>query len=152
MYSIEVHKRYPDFLLESKSRWLFCLLAALSIVGTMLTRNIKMPVFLSHTMYEIGTGWLIFTLYMVLFLLAFDLLKLCRIPFNYSFVVSLLFTVILLGYGYYNYRHPKTNIVNIALNKPLTGDRQPIKIAAVSDLHLGYGTGKTGFKAIREDD
>lgn len=121
-------------------------LAALSIVGTMLTRNIKMPVFLSHTMYEIGTGWLIFTLYMVLFLLAFDLLKLCRIPFNYSFVVSLLFTVILLGYGYYNYRHPKTNIVNIALNKPLTGDRQPIKIAAVSDLHLGYGTGKTALK------
>lgn len=121
-------------------------LAALSIVGTMLTRNIKMPVFLSHTMYEIGTGWLIFTLYMVLFLLAFDLLKLCRIPFNYSFVVSLLFTVILLGYGYYNYRHPKTNIVNIALNKPLTGDRQPIKIVAVSDLHLGYGTGKTALK------
>lgn len=58
----------------------------------------------------------------------------------------LLFTVILLGYGYYNYRHPKTNIVNIALNKPLSSDRQPIKIVAVSDLHLGNGTGKTALK------
>ena len=73
-------------------------LAALSIIGTMLTRNIKMPVFLSHAMYEVGTGWLIFTLYMVLFLLAFDLLKLCRVPFNYGFILSLIFTVVLLGY------------------------------------------------------
>ena len=121
-------------------------LAALSIIGTMLTRNIKMPVFLSHTMYEAGTGWLIFTLYMVLFLLAFDLLRLCRFPFNYGFILSLIFTVVLLGYGYYNYRHPKTNTINIALDKPLAGDAKPVKIVAVSDLHLGNGTGKTALK------
>lgn len=121
-------------------------LAALSIIGTMLTRNIKMPVFLSHTMYEVGTGWLIFTLYMVLFLLAFDLLKLCRVPFNYGFILSLIFTVVLLGYGYYNYRHPKTNIINIALGKPLADNAKPVKIVAVSDLHLGNGTGKTALK------
>ena len=121
-------------------------LAALSIIGTMLTRNIKMPVFLSHAMYEVGTGWLIFTLYMVLFLLAFDLLKLCRVPFNYGFILSLIFTVVLLGYGYYNYRHPKTNIINIALDKPLSDDAKPVKIVAVSDLHLGNGTGKTALK------
>ena len=121
-------------------------LATLSIVGTMLTRNIKMPVFLSHTMYEVGTGWLIFTLYMVLFLLAFDLLRLCRVPFNYGFILSLIFTVVLLGYGYYNYRHPKTNTINIALDKPLAGDAKPVKIVAVSDLHLGNGTGKTALK------
>ena len=121
-------------------------LATLSIVGTMLTRNIKMPVFLSHTMYEAGTGWLIFTLYMVLFLLAFDLLKLYRVPVNYGFILSLIFTVVLLGYGYYNYHHPKTNTINIALDKPLAGDAKPIKIVAVSDLHLGNGTGKTALK------
>ncbi len=121
-------------------------LAALSIIGTMLTRNIKMPVFLSHTMYEVGTGWLIFTLYMVLFLLAFDLLKLCRVPFNYGFILSLIFTVVLLGYGYYNYRHPKTNVINIALDKPLADNAKPVKIVAVSDLHLGNGTGKTALK------
>lgn len=121
-------------------------LATLSIVGTMLTRNIKMPVFLSHTMYEVGTGWLIFTLYMVLFLLAFDLLKLYRVPVNYGFILSLIFTVVLLGYGYYNYHHPKTNTINIALDKPLADDAKPIKIVAVSDLHLGNGTGKTALK------
>lgn len=78
-------------------------------------------------MYEVGTGWLIFTLYMVLFLLFFDLLKLCSISFNQSFMTSLLATFVLLGYGYYNYRHPKINTVNITLTKPLTDNRRPIK-------------------------
>ena len=92
------------------------------------------------------TGWLIFTLYMVLFLLFFDLLKLCSISFNQSFMTSLLATFVLLGYGYYNYRHPKINTVNITLTKPLTDNRRPIKIVAVSDIHLGNGTGKTSLK------
>ncbi len=105
-----------------------------------------MPVWISHTMYEVGTGWLIFTLYMVLFLLLFDILKLFRVSFNYGFLLSLLLTFILLGYGYYNYRHPKTNIIDIALDKPHTSDRKPIKIVAVSDIHLGNGTGKTALK------
>lgn len=121
-------------------------LAALSFFGTMLSRNVKMPLYISHTMYEVGTGWLIFTLYMVLFLFAFDLLKWCRVFFNYGFFFSLLFTFILLGYGYYCYRHPKTNIVDIVLDKPLTSDQQSIKIVAVSDLHLGNGTGKADLK------
>lgn len=121
-------------------------LAALSFLGTMLSRNVKMPLYLSHTMYEIGTGWLIFTLYMVLFLFVFDLLKLCSIPFNYGFIASLLATFALLGYGYYHYRHPKTNTVHITLNKPLADNQQSIKIVAVSDLHLGNGTGKTALK------
>jgi hypothetical protein len=107
-------------------------LAALSFFGTMLSRNVKIPFYLSHTMYEVGTGWLIFTLYMVLFLLFFDLLKLCSISFNQSFMTSLLATFVLLGYGYYNYRHPKINTVNITLTKPLTDNRRPIKIVAVT--------------------
>lgn len=121
-------------------------LAALSFFGTMLSRNVKMPFYLSHALYEIGTGWLIFTLYMVLFLLFFDLLKLCSVTFQPSFLTALLATTALLGYGYYHYNHPETNTVRITLNKPLAGDRRPIKIVAVSDIHLGYGTGKADLK------
>ena len=54
-------------------------ICALSFFGTMLTRNLEMPVFISHSMYTIGTSWLIFTLYMALFLLLFDILKLSLI-------------------------------------------------------------------------
>lgn len=121
----------------------FC---ALSFFGSMLSRNVKMPVGISHTLYEVGTGWLIVTLYMVLFLLLFDILKLFHLSCNYSFLLSAGFTVLLLGYGYYKYRHPKTNVINIALNKPYTGNRQPVKIVAVSDIHLGNGTGKAALK------
>lgn len=121
-------------------------LCTLSFFGSMLSRNVKMPLYISHTMYEIGTGWLIFTLYMVLFLLLFDGLKLFHVSFNHGFLLSLLLTFVLLGYGYYNYRHPETNVVNIALNKPLSDDRQPLKIVAISDVHLGNGTGKTALK------
>lgn len=42
-------------------------LAALSFFGTMLSRNVKIPFYLSHIMYEVGTGWLIFTLYGLVF-------------------------------------------------------------------------------------
>ena len=45
-----------------------------------------------------------------------------------------------------NYRHPKTNAVDITINKPYENNSQPIKIVAVSDIHLGYGTGKSALK------
>lgn len=125
---------------------IFFWLGVLSFFGSMLSRNVKMPFCISHTMYDIGTGWLIFTLYMVLFLLFFDILKLFRLSFNYGFLLSLLFTCVLLGYGYYNYRHPKTNMVDITLGKKYTNDLQPVKIVAISDIHLGNGTGKTALK------
>lgn len=121
-------------------------LCTLSFFGSMLSRNVKMPFYVSHTMYEVGTGWLIFTLYMVLFLLLFDIIKLFRFSCNYGFLLSLLFTLILLVYGYYNYRHPQTNVIDITLNKRYTDEKKPIKIVAVSDIHLGNGTGKAALK------
>lgn len=83
---------------------------------------------------------------MVIFPLLTDILKRFYTPFRYGFPVSLLLTFILLGCGYYNYRHPKTNAVDITINKPYENNSQPIKIVAVSDIHLGYGTGKSALK------
>ena len=122
-------------------------IGALCFFGTMLSRNVKMPYYISHPLYDIGTGWLIFTLYMVIFLLLFDILKLFFSSFShYNFYLSLLLTFILLGYGYYNYKHPKTNVVDISLDKQCAGNQQPVKIVAVSDVHLGNGTGKEALK------
>ena len=92
-------------------------ICALSFFGTMLTRNLEMPVFISHSMYTIGTSWLIFTLYMALFLLLFDILKLFKVVYKYRFYLSLVFTLGLLGCGVYNYHHPETNVVSILTNK-----------------------------------
>ena len=47
-------------------------------------------------------------------------------------------------YGYYNYRHPQVNKIDVSLDKPIEGNG--INIVAVSDVHLGYGTGKAMLK------
>lgn len=119
---------------------------ALSFIGSFLLRNIKLPFILSHTFHEIGTGWLVFTLYMVLCLLFFDLLRLFNTPFKQGFTLSILLTISLLGYGYYNFKNPQTKVINITINKTLPTYTQPIKVVAVSDVHLGHGTGKKQLK------
>ena len=48
-------------------------------------------------------------------------------------------------HGYYNnYRHPQVNKIDVSLDKPTEGNG--INIVAVSDVHLGHGTGKAMLK------
>lgn len=119
--------------------------ALLFIIGLLL-RNYSLPQIFANTMFEAGTGWLVFTLYMVILLGVFDILKVFRVRFKYSFYVSLGLTLSALWYGYYNYQHPKLEVINIVINKPYNGYQQPIRIVAVSDIHLGYGTDKKQLK------
>ena len=123
---------------------------ALSFIGSFMARNVKLPVVLAHTAHEIGNGWLVFTLYMVLWLIVFDLFRLFNCPFKYGFYLSLFLTLSLLSYGYYNYQHPKTEVINMVINKPATGYEQPLKVVSVSDVHLGYGTDKEELKRYVE--
>lgn len=119
-------------------------LLAFSLVIAMTTRHIDMPVFLSKSMLHIGSVWLAFTLYMVFTLLIVDVVKLFVPAFNHGFYYALGATCCLLLYGYYNYRHPQINKIDISLDKPIEGNG--INIVAVSDVHLGYGTGRAMLK------
>ena len=123
---------------------------ALSFIGSFLGRNTQLPVVLAHTAHEIGTGWLVFTLYMVLCLIVFDLFRLFNFPCKYGFYISLFLTLSLLSYGYYNYQHPKTEVFNIVINKQTVHNEQPLKVVSVSDIHLGYGTDKEELKQYVE--
>ena len=118
--------------------WLAALALVLSIF---VLRHIEIPEVLSQGLFNIGSVWLVFTLYMVLALLITDISRLF-VPTlkTYGFVVSFGFTVCLLTYGYFNYKHPDINHLDITLDKPLQG--QPMKIVAISDVHLGNGTRK----------
>ena len=81
-------------------------------------------------------------------LLVGDILRLCIPavrPFlnSYSFLIAFFFTASLLLYGYYNYLNPRVNIISpdsTTHNCPFTD--QGVKIVAVTDIHLGNGTGK----------
>lgn len=118
----------------------------LSFIGSFLMRDIKLPITLSHTLHDIGTGWLVFTLYMVLALLFIDLLKLFNTPLKYGFHLSILLVFCILSYGYYHYTHPVTQVINIHINKSIPHYEQPIKVVGISDVHLGHGTGKKKLK------
>lgn len=123
---------------------------ALLFISIFLPRNAKWPVALVHTFHEIGTGWLVFTLYMVLALLVFDLLRVFNISCRFGFYLSFFLTLCLLGCGYFRYMHPKTEVINIVINKPEVHYEQPLKVVAVSDIHLGYGTDKKELKRYVE--
>ena len=126
--------------------WLAALALVLSIF---VLRHIEIPEVLSQGLFNIGSVWLVFTLYMVLALLITDISKLI-VPTlkTYGFVVSFGFTVCLLTYGYFNYKHPDINHLDITLDKPLQG--QPMKIVAISDVHLGNGTRKPQLQKFVE--
>ncbi|MDR3251707.1 MAG: metallophosphoesterase [Tannerella sp.] len=117
--------------------WIFPLL----LIVMMLLRNSRhIPFTLGHFLFEAGASWLIFTLYMVVFLAATDLIKVFNHSFSYGFVISLCLTVSILAYGYINYQQTRKQVFNILVNRPLEGINH-LKIVAVSDLHLGNGTG-----------
>ena len=109
-------------------------------------RNTKhIPFTLGHVLFQIGTGWLVFILYMIIFLACTDLIKVFNRSFPYGFYISLLLTFSLLIYGYINYQHLHKQVFNIVINKPLlNGDK--LKIVAISDWHLGLGTNKNRMK------
>ena len=73
-----------------------------------------------HILYYIGTGWLMF-----------------QPPVhNLSWSDYLIITG-----GYIHYSHPKKEVINLDINKEITGKKQ-IRVAAISDIHIGYGTTK----------
>lgn len=115
---------------------------ALSLLGSFAIRNLDVPAGFAQTIHEVGTGWLVFTLYMVLLLVIFDIFRVFHIRFRYSFHLSLFLTLCLLGYGYHHYQHPNTRVINIDINKSANLPEHPLKVVAISDIHLGYGTDK----------
>lgn len=118
-------------------------LVAFSLVVALFARDAGLPEVVMNMLYRIGSAWLVFTLYMVLSLALFDVAKLFLPTMRYGVVWAACVTTLLLLYGYWNYRHPQVQHIDIALDKPIDKD---LTIVAVSDIHLGNGTDK---KALR---
>lgn len=113
-------------------------IAAFSLFISIFARDLPLPQGVFRGMHTIGSIWMVFTLYMVLALIATDILKLLLPNFGGRFFYAFAFTCSLLIYGYWNYKNPKTVELNLKMEKP----HPAMKIVAVSDIHLGHGTGK----------
>lgn len=123
--------------------WFFTLLFLLALG----LRHWLLPEWLGHWMYQLGHIWLVFTLYMLPLLLICDLVRFFKPSFNKGFTLSAILTLLVLGWGYYNYLHPEVTTVDISINKPITSSTKNYKVVLISDLHLGYGR---GTKAVRQ--
>ncbi|MBQ2779702.1 MAG: metallophosphoesterase [Bacteroidaceae bacterium] len=117
-------------------------LLALQLFIVMALRHSNLPEFLPKIMFSIGTLWMVFVLYMTLALLAIDAVRLL-INIPHSFLWALGITAAILTGGYINNLHPRVETIELKLDKKL---EHPMTIVAVSDLHLGYGTGKAKLK------
>ena len=119
----------------------FCI-AAFSLFAAVGLRDAGLPDVLLKSMSLIGSVWMAFLLYMVLLLLVFDVAR-CFVPnMKHSLLYALSLTMCILGYGYFNYKHPKVHHFDIDLEY----EGPQMRIVAISDVHLGYGTGVSALK------
>ena len=100
------------------------------------------PMGVSSVIYQVGTGWLIVLLYLVMLFLLLDIGRLVRLvpsPFLKDSIWGTIFVVVLIGglliYGNIHYYNKYRETISLKTAKPLS---RPVKAVLMSDLHLGY--------------
>lgn len=125
------------------------ILATACIFVYFLFRN-SAPGWLMAGVYKTGTSWIMIFLYFLMVLLLLDLARVTKLfPMEWmktgswtAFAAVILFVTVIMVIGNIVYHNKKRVELNITLDKTLA---EPLRIVAVSDLHLGYGIGKKEF-------
>lgn len=112
----------------------------------------SLPISVSSLLYKIGTTWFIALLYLLMFSLLGDLLRVTGlVPSSmmslytkenwmiFSLVAA--FLILLLSAGYLKYKSKVKVELPISLNKTTIDENKTLRIVALSDIHLGYGIG-----------
>jgi len=120
------------------------------LVGLLFHR--QLPDIAVHIIWQIGTTWMLFLIYVTLILGLIDLLlyihkKSAFLPQYvesnrrkarmHAFILSSLFSLSMLISGNYKFNHPVVEYQDITISKR-AGDLDSIRIAMVGDMHLGY--------------
>ena len=123
----------------------------------------SMPVGLTSFLYRLGTAWLFIFIYFFIVMAVKDLFGLTNRLFHFmpsdaitrytkenwvglAFMVGFIALLMLCGYLKYTWKvrvHLPIQIHNALKDTTFT---RPLRIVAVSDLHLGYGIGKDEFE------
>ena len=119
-------------------------LAAFSLFAAIGLRDVQVPDLLLRWMYGIGSIWMAFLLYMVLLLAVFDVAGIFVPALKHSLLFALPLTLCILCGGYINYRSPRVEHICISLDEH--HEVSPVRIAAIRDVHLGYGTGVSALR------
>lgn len=128
-------------------RILFALLfwcVVFALIAAMLLRDARLPAPLMRGLFLVGSVWLVATLYLVLTLTLLDLVHWVVPALQHRVLWAVVITSGLLLYGYYNHRHPHIVELELTIDRPIRGGE--MRLVAVSDIHLGEGTGKRALK------
>lgn len=117
-------------------------IVAFSLFISIGLRDASLPEAFLKVMYLMGSVWMVFLLYSVLLLIVFDVTKIFIPSIGPALKYALPITICLLLYGYVNYRNPKVEHIDIILDKPV----DDFTALAISDVHLGHGTGIQALK------
>lgn len=138
---------------------IFLILASTFILGKILEASHSSVV--SDILNIIGGFWMAFMLYGFIFLLMADIISLLLrvtgiinsgniILFKkWSYLITVLISVTLITGGFINALIPRTTTYNININKPVS-QIENLRIAAVSDIHLGSIIRKRSIKMLSD--
>ena len=118
-----------------------------SMFITLLMRGSELPEIFNKGLFCIGVSWLFFSCLAAVILLGLDITSRYFPAIKGNLWWALGVTAVIFAYGNYNHRHPQAVPLDITLDKPMKGE---LKMAVMSDLHLGYGTGKKELKKFVE--
>jgi len=140
----------------------FAVIAILSFFVSFVAGNV-LPVWLTSALYKIGTAWFFILLYFFIVMAVKDLFGLANRFLHFmpsdaitrytkenwvglGFMVGFIALVMICGYLKYNW---KVRVeLPLQIDKPINDSTAfpPLRIVAISDLHLGYGIGKGEFE------
>ena len=112
---------------------------AFALFASIALRETHLPDPLLRTLFKMGSIWMGFLLYSVMLLAVADIIKMAIPTMNHTFWYVFPVTCMLLVCGYINYRNPKVEHFEIDLER--YASKENMRIVAISDVHLGYGTG-----------
>lgn len=113
-----------------------CVALSLMLFASIGLRNAGLSEGVMRSMFNMGSVWLVFLLYAILFITLFDLVHLLLLSFRWVVPVALAMTIFVMLAGYVHYRHPAVVKHSFSSEKIAS----PRRIVAISDVHLGYGT------------
>ena len=131
--------------------FLFYWIAAISFLVVYALKDKDLPLKTAHIIYWICNLWVVFTLYMSVILVIILILRHFIHSINQPFLLSLIIVAVIFVLGFLNYKKPKTKNLDIAISKQMNNynnlqKNKTLRIAALSDIHLGYGTTKKAFE------
>lgn len=140
----------------------FAFIAVFSFFISFLAGDV-MPLWLTSAFYKIGTAWVFILLYFIIVMVVKDLFGLTNKLLHFmpadaitrytrenwvglGFMIG--FIALLMVCGYLKYRWKVRVELPIQTYKTMNDSTsfKPLRIVAISDLHLGYGIGKKEFE------